>query len=60
MTNTDSDPAPYGTLTDYRTGEPIRPAAADEHARSLASEYDGAFTDNDGRTVFVAGGPEES
>jgi hypothetical protein len=47
----------YGILTDYITGEPIRPATADEHARSLAASEVGAF-DLDGRTVFVAGGPE--
>lgn len=48
----------YGTLTDYVTGEPIRPATADEHARSLAAGETGAFGDEDGRAVFVAGGPE--
>jgi hypothetical protein len=47
----------YGTLTDYTTGEQIRPATADEHARSLAGGDAGAF-DLDGRAVFVAGGPE--
>jgi hypothetical protein len=47
----------YGTLTDYTTGEQIRPATADEHARSLAASEVGAF-ELDGRSVFVAGGPE--
>lgn len=27
----------YGTLTDYTTGEEIRPATREEHARSLAA-----------------------
>jgi hypothetical protein len=49
----------YGILTDYRTGEQIRPATAAEHARSLAAGETGAF-ELDGRSVFVAGGPEES
>jgi hypothetical protein len=49
----------YGTLTDYRTGEQVRPATAAEHARSLAAGETGAF-ELDGRSVFVAGGPEES
>lgn len=49
----------YGALTDYTTGEPIRPATADEHARSLSSGETGAF-ELDGRAVFVAGGPEEA
>lgn len=50
----------YGTLTDYATGEPIRPATADELARTeakLASgdsdAYTGAWTDTDGRAVYV-------
>jgi hypothetical protein len=47
----------YGILTDYTTGEQLRPATADEHARSLAASEVGAF-DLDGRTVFVEGGPE--
>lgn len=51
--------AEYGILTDYATGEEIRPATADEHARSLAAGETGAF-DLDGRVVFVAGGPEEA
>jgi hypothetical protein len=49
----------YGTLRDYTTGDPIRPATADEHARSLTAGEVGAF-DLDGRIVFVAGGPEEA
>jgi hypothetical protein len=48
----------YGTLTDYVTGEPIRPATADEHALSIATPSEtGAFWLH-GRSVFVAGGPE--
>jgi hypothetical protein len=49
--------ADYGTLNDYRTGEPIRPATAAEHASSLAAGETGVF-ELDGRSVFVAGGPE--
>lgn len=53
--------ADHGTLTDYTTGEDIRPATADELAQSIESEQSGkhgctgAF-DLDGRTVYVAGG----
>jgi hypothetical protein len=50
----------HGTVTDYATGEQIRPATAEELARTedkLASgdsdAYTGAWTDEDGRTVFV-------
>jgi hypothetical protein len=50
----------YGTLTDYATGQPIRPATAGELKRTedkLASgdsdAYTGAWTDEDGRAVFV-------
>lgn len=39
----------YGTLTDYTTGEEIRPATRDEWSKSIRA---------DGRAVFVAGGPE--
>jgi hypothetical protein len=48
----------YGTVTDYATGEAIRPATATEHAQSLAAGEVGAYRDLDGRAVFVAGGPE--
>jgi hypothetical protein len=48
----------HGTLTDYTTGEAIRPATAAEHAQSLAAGETGAYRDDDGRAVFVAGGPE--
>lgn len=51
----------HGILTDYATGEAIRPATADELARTeakLASgdsdAYTGAWTDDDGRAVYVA------
>jgi hypothetical protein len=47
----------YGILTDYRTGEQIRPATAAEHSSSLAAGETGAFMLH-GRSVFVAGGPE--
>lgn len=50
-----------GILTDYKTGEPIREATADELARTeakLASgdgdAYTGAWLDKDGRAVYVA------
>jgi hypothetical protein len=50
----------YGTLTDYATGTAIRPATAEELARTedkLASgdsdAYTGAFLDEDGRAVYV-------
>ncbi len=50
----------YGTVTDYATGEAIRPATAEELARTeakLASDdgdnYTGAWLD-DGRAVYVA------
>ncbi len=45
------------TLTDYLTGEPIRPATREEWQRSTDAERTngtGAFT-LDGRAVFVAG-----
>lgn len=48
----------YGTVTDYATGEPIRPATRAEHARSLAAGETGAFRDDDDRVVYVDGGPE--
>lgn len=55
-----STPSQYGTLTDYATGEDIRPATADELARTeakLASgdsdSYTGAWLDGDGRAVYV-------
>jgi 1,4-dihydroxy-2-naphthoyl-CoA synthase len=56
MTTTSTD---HGTLTDYITGDAIRPATADELAQSLAAaQKDGGAgaIDLDGRTVFVAGG----
>jgi len=50
----------HGTVTDYATGEPIRPATAVELARTEAKltsgdsdAYTGAWTDADGRTVYV-------
>lgn len=50
----------YGIITDYVTGEPIRPATAAEARRTedkLASgesdAYTGAWADEDGRTVYV-------
>lgn len=50
----------HGTVTDYQAGTPIRPATAEELARTeakLASgdsdAYTGAWTDEDGRVVYV-------
>lgn len=48
----------YGTLTDYVTGEEIRPATRDEWLTSIQVGEIGAYRDDDGRSVFVAGGPE--
>lgn len=48
----------YGTLTVYATGDPIRPATRDEWLRSLDAGETGAYRDDDGRDVFVAGGYE--
>jgi len=55
-----SETTTHGTVTDYTTGDAIRPATAEELARTeakLASgdsdAYTGAWTDTDGRTVFV-------
>lgn len=47
----------HGTLTDYTTGEEIRPATLEEWQRSTQAGETGAF-DLGGRTVFVAGGGE--
>lgn len=51
----------HGMLTDYVTGEAIRPATAGELARTeakLASDdsdaYTGAWADDDDRAVYVA------
>lgn len=56
----------FGTVTDYQTGQPIRPATAGEWRRTADTvndnpgpgNYTGAWTDADGRTVYVDGGPE--
>ena len=48
----------YGTLTDHTTGNPIRPATRDEWLRSLRAGETGAYRDDDGRDVYVAGGYE--
>ncbi len=55
---------PFGTLTDYATGTPIRPATAQDWlATALAvaeGRPQGTWTDPDDetRTVFVEGGPD--
>ena len=50
----------FGTLTDYRTGESLRPATREELLESLeAALHDGgigAFQDDEGRVVYVEGG----
>jgi hypothetical protein len=55
----------YGTVTDYKTGEPVRPATAAEWRRTadvvtsgISAGYAGAWEDADGRPVYVDGGPE--
>lgn len=55
-----SESGTHGILTDYATGEQIRPATADELARTQATlasgepgAYTGAWLDEDGRAVFV-------
>jgi hypothetical protein len=52
----------YGTLTDYATGEQIRPATAEEwrstaDAISFGTEQ-GIWEDENGRAVWVDGGPQ--
>lgn len=51
----------FGTVTDYKTGDPVRPATAAEWRRTAdavaSGQYTGAFA-LDGRAVFVDGGPE--
>jgi hypothetical protein len=58
----------YGTVTDYKTGEPIRPATGAEWRRtadriadiepSKGDAYTGAWEDDDGRVVYVDGGSD--
>ena len=43
----------HGTLTDYRTGEDIRPATAEEAAASTAAGERGVIT-VDGRSCYVS------
>jgi hypothetical protein len=42
----------YGTLTDYGTGEAIRPATRDEALESYEAGPEGAIESN-GRSVYV-------
>lgn len=56
---------PFGTLTDYRTGNPIRPATSAQWLRTAEvinsrrpDAHAGAFLDGDGRSVWVDGGPD--
>jgi hypothetical protein len=60
MNETSTARDPFGTVTDYATGEAIRPATRDELARTeakLASDdsdnYTGGWVDQDGRAVYV-------
>lgn len=58
MTTTQDSTQNYGSLRDYRTGEYIRPATAEERAASLeAAEHDGGcgVIEVDGRSVYVDG-----
>ena len=55
----------FGTLTDYTTSLPIRPASAEEWRLTAltvngdtAGSETGAFEDENGRAVWVEGGPE--
>ena len=52
----------YGTVTDYATGEAIRPATAAEWQQSAdaarRNPFTGTFTGEDGTAVYVDGGPE--
>lgn len=55
----------FGTVMDYKTGEPVREATADEWlltARQLGSQrsdgYTGAWLDEDRRVYWVDGGPD--
>jgi hypothetical protein len=53
----------FGIVTDCKTGEAVRPAAAAEWRRTIdrlgqaGDGYMGAWEDADGRAVYVAGGP---
>jgi len=52
----------YGILTDLQTGASLRPATREEWLTGVrlvaAGRPEGAFDDEDGRAVFVAGGWE--
>ena len=60
-----TDPAPgnteadYGTVTDYSTGEPIRPGTREEWLRTRGTrprglpDATGSWADDDGRVVYV-------
>ena len=54
----------FGTLTDYVTGTAIRPATAQEWRKTAdrlgdpGDGYTGAWQDEDGRAVYVDGGPD--
>lgn len=47
-----SNTTEYGTLTDYQTGEAIRPATKAELEKSIEAGDTGVF-DLDGRSVWV-------
>jgi hypothetical protein len=53
----------FGIVTDYTAGTPIRPATAAEwrktaDAVSIDRVYQGIWQDEDGRSVYVDGGPD--
>lgn len=57
--------AAFGTVTDYATAQPVRPATvaewrktADKLAAGDCDSYTGAWDDEDGRVVYVDGGPD--
>lgn len=55
----------YGTVTDYSTGQQIRPATGAEWLRTATTlleerpgSYTGAWDDSDGQAAYVDGGPD--
>lgn len=53
MSKTNETVNEHGTLNDYKTGEVIRPATADELAASKAAGDTGVIT-VDGRSCYVS------
>lgn len=54
-----TDTSTYGILTDYTTGDQIRPATRDELHASLDAGYEGVI-EVAGQAVFVDGGDEDA